>query len=163
MVQQNQARTAAFSDGRRDLQNRQPHHPPLARKLGVTTRVPHRLPPHRHTPLRTMFPASSVCSAYKCGQSRLAPDCQRRLCRKHCVAVGGCSSKNHNGGSSTTTSTNIPASQAPATQPSLDPGPMEPPSVQPPVVGTPCRCPSRFGHQRFPRTHGTFPTCRQSL
>ena len=56
MVQQNQARTAAFSDGRRDLQNRQPHHPPLARKLGVTTRVPHRLPPHRHTPLRTMFP-----------------------------------------------------------------------------------------------------------
>ncbi|KAF8952645.1 hypothetical protein BDZ97DRAFT_1681014 [Flammula alnicola] len=35
------------------------------------------------------------CPIHTCGQSRIADDCQRRVCRKHCIEAGGCSSKKH--------------------------------------------------------------------
>jgi len=40
-------------------------------------------------------PGIPHCKTSECGQSRIAPDCWRRLCRKHCIANGGCSSKTH--------------------------------------------------------------------
>lgn len=37
----------------------------------------------------------TTCVTQGCGQSRIAPDCTRRMCKKHCVAASGCPSKNH--------------------------------------------------------------------
>jgi len=34
-------------------------------------------------------PGIPHCKTSECGQSRTAPDCWRRLCRKHCIANGG--------------------------------------------------------------------------
>ncbi|KAF8968976.1 hypothetical protein BDZ97DRAFT_301254 [Flammula alnicola] len=46
----------------------------------------------------TSAPAGTPrCPISGCGQSRIAPDCQRHFCRKHCIANGGCSSKTHTG------------------------------------------------------------------
>jgi hypothetical protein len=42
------------------------------------------------------------CPISGCGQSRIATDCQRKYCRKHCIANGGCSSKTHTGTHSAT-------------------------------------------------------------
>lgn len=35
------------------------------------------------------------CPVPTCGQTRLADDCPRRFCRKHCIEKGGCGSKKH--------------------------------------------------------------------
>lgn len=35
------------------------------------------------------------CPVSTCGQTRLADDCPRRLCRKHCIEKGGCGLKKH--------------------------------------------------------------------
>ena len=35
------------------------------------------------------------CPIQGCGQTRISNDCQRRYCRKHCTANGGCSLKTH--------------------------------------------------------------------
>jgi len=48
---------------------------------------------------------ASQCPVAGCGQSRIANDCQRRICRKHCVEKGGCSYKKHKAEVHTTTST----------------------------------------------------------
>ena len=35
------------------------------------------------------------CLVNGCGQSRIADDCACRVCRKHCIEMGGCASKKH--------------------------------------------------------------------
>ena len=47
----------------------------------------------RHQSRATM--AQGKCDVEGCGQSRIALDCPRQLCRKHCRNLGGCRSKNH--------------------------------------------------------------------
>ncbi|KAF8204613.1 hypothetical protein BJ912DRAFT_938851 [Pholiota molesta] len=70
------------------------------------------------------------CPISGCGQSRIASDCQRRYCRKHCIVNGGCSSKTHTGSHSATQP--IPASQRPISAP----------QHQPLRFPSPPRCPS---------------------
>lgn len=38
---------------------------------------------------------TSRCPVSGCGQTRLADDCPRHICRKHCIEQGGCTSKKH--------------------------------------------------------------------
>ena len=40
-------------------------------------------------------PGIPHCRTKGCGQTRIAPDCGHCLCRKHCIADRGCSSKTH--------------------------------------------------------------------
>lgn len=35
------------------------------------------------------------CSVQGCGQTRIADECLRRICRKHCIEQGGCTAKTH--------------------------------------------------------------------
>ena len=78
----------------------------------------------------TSAPAGTPrCPINGCGQSRIAPDCQRHFCRKHCIAGGGCSSKTHTGHLSSL----VPARLVTAAQPSgvhlSSPPPSLPPST----------------------------------
>lgn len=65
----------------------------------------------------TAPPGTPQCPTRGCGQTRIAPDCQRRLCRKHCVSNGGCTSKTHTGPRSATTRTGPPSLPPAAIQP----------------------------------------------
>ncbi|PPR00012.1 hypothetical protein CVT26_009292 [Gymnopilus dilepis] len=39
--------------------------------------------------------SAATCAAEHCRSTRIAPDCLRQMCRKHCTHNGGCTSKNH--------------------------------------------------------------------
>ncbi|KAF8894186.1 hypothetical protein CPB84DRAFT_1837276 [Gymnopilus junonius] len=51
--------------------------------------------PSLQAPLAPIPHAVVKCLVEGCGQSRIADDCQHRICRKHCVEKGGCLSKKH--------------------------------------------------------------------
>ncbi|KAF8797811.1 hypothetical protein BYT27DRAFT_7124718 [Phlegmacium glaucopus] len=54
------------------------------------------------TPLALLTgPVPSRCLIQGCGQTRIAEDCPRRICRKHCVEQGGCMLKKHKVANST--------------------------------------------------------------
>ena len=42
-------------------------------------------------------PGTPQCPIRGCGQTRIAPDCHRRFCRKHCISNGDCTSETHTG------------------------------------------------------------------
>jgi hypothetical protein len=99
-------RATSFA-GRRDRANR-PAHRPLPHY-----HLPHQLPPPAPTPTPPPAPVALVagplrsrCSILGCGQTRIADDCSRHICRKHCIEQGGCTSKKHKG----TASLSLPAS-----------------------------------------------------
>ena len=74
--------------------------------------------PTPHLPAGTSVnQAQQGCPVAPCGQKRIAPDCERRYCCKHCIAEGGCISKTHTC-SVTLASTQRPLStqQSPSTQ-----------------------------------------------
>jgi len=57
--------------------------------------APRRSNNHHHFCSRHPIPSNHGPGIEGCGQSRIAPDCIRQLCRKHCRDLGGCRSKNH--------------------------------------------------------------------
>ncbi|EDQ98493.1 uncharacterized protein LACBIDRAFT_335915 [Laccaria bicolor S238N-H82] len=63
----------------------------------------------------TAPPGIPQCPTRGCGQTRIAPDCQHRLCRKHCISNGGCTSKTHTGPRSAKTCTGSYSASPPAT------------------------------------------------
>lgn len=69
-----------------------------------------------------------------CGQRRIADDCSRRVCRKHCIELGGCPSKKHK---TTTTTQSILSTPPPINlfyptpQPIVTPTPPSPPPALP--------------------------------
>ncbi|KJA20095.1 hypothetical protein HYPSUDRAFT_142688, partial [Hypholoma sublateritium FD-334 SS-4] len=89
-----------------------------------SSRSPSATPPMRNPPAHPQVLANVAaatvtaplgCPVQKCGQSRLANDCMRRVCRKHCIKLGGCASKTHK------TTVDAPANQFPP--PSFDTAP----------------------------------------
>ena len=115
-----------------------------------STKSPSHSPPHAMQPIPIIqSPAGAAatstqqgCLTPSCGQKRIAPDCKRRLCRKHCIAQGtGCPSKNH-------TRSDAPASnQQPQELPPSTFSPTPPTSTCPipmrtPVVSSPTTLPA---------------------
>ena len=76
------------------------------------------------------------CPVQGCGQSRIAPDCGRQLCRRHCREAGGCSSKNH--------PPKTPGATAPVVPPIVIPPPLLPSAA--PVPLGPIAHPPPSGH-----------------
>jgi len=87
---------------------------------------------------------SGKCPVAGCGQSRIANDCPRRICRKHCIEKGGCSSKKHKPEVHTTT----PAISHQAPQMPLPPVTIFPLHPEPPKTFTPLSTsPIELAHQ----------------
>lgn len=78
-----------------------------------------------NTPVVSPHQQKKGCSVSSCGQTRLADDCPRHLCRKHCVEQGGCSSKTHKARGTIPTLT--PAFGSSSSAPFLSPPPPSPP------------------------------------
>ena len=76
------------------------------------------------------------CLVQGCGQSRIAPDCRRRLCRRHCREAGWRSSKNH--------PPKTPSATAPVVPPMVIPPPLFPSAA--PVPLGPIAHPLPSGH-----------------
>lgn len=78
---------------------------------------------------------TTVCPVPGCNQSRIHPDCQRRVCRKHCVLAGGCSLKTHMGTGAA--SQVIPPTQTATSSALAAPSPSEDKSILVVVPSTP--------------------------
>ncbi|KAF8802795.1 hypothetical protein BYT27DRAFT_7215152 [Phlegmacium glaucopus] len=98
--------------------------PPIAHVTPVST-----LPPPIAHVASIAGPTPLRCPIQGCGQTRIADDCLRRVCRKHCVGQGGCASKKHKAAASLSLSHPLPPSNATTTPPPLpspDPAPSQP-------------------------------------
>ena len=127
----------------------------------------------RHQSRATM--AQGKCDVEGCGQSRIALDCPRQLCRKHCRNLGGCRSKNHPPQTPSRTTLVAPPffmpplpSQPPFSLPSTAPpslgltahpllsgyGPSIPSSQQQPLSPTLSISPANFSLDAHPNSRG---------
>ncbi|KAF8814083.1 hypothetical protein BYT27DRAFT_7082951 [Phlegmacium glaucopus] len=114
---------------------------------------------HDHPPVAPALitQVAEKCSIHSCGQTRLADDCPRRVCRKHCIEQGGCPSKKHKASTMTgaTTFTPQPLSvpQPPSTSillTSRQPLPSVPTTYRSPSPEVDARADPRFSSHLHP-------------
>ena len=100
--------------------------PPLSSLLPVISLPPQAFEPAGSLPAiggsvftTTTPPGTPQCPTCKCSQTHITPDCQCRLCQKHCISKGGCTAKMHIGPCSAKRSTSpySPLSPAATIQP----------------------------------------------
>jgi hypothetical protein len=115
-----------------------------------STKSPSHSPPHATQRIPILqLPAGAAatstqegCPTPSCGQKRIAPDCKRRLCRKHCIAEGsGCLSKNHIR-SDVHASNQQPQGLPPSTFTPTLPTPTRPIPMHTPVASSPTALPA---------------------
>jgi hypothetical protein len=87
----------------------------LANSPALTHTPPSTQPPPVMQPLNgnNSMVLPKVCPTPGCNQTRIHVGCSRRVCKKHCVAAGGCSVHGHTAGHAPTSSSTALTSGAP--------------------------------------------------